>query len=241
MDYTAHYASPLGEILLASDGQALTGLWFAGQKYCAATLDALHTERELPIFGVTMRWLDLFFAGVRPYFAPPLYLRGTDFQRRVWTLLLEIPFGETRRQDSVEGVASARRIDRLAEGCGWDCNAQRANGTPLLAKRRDNFAADGFKTFRLEFVWRVDVDKLLEPRRKRTLRRGIEDDSHSVRRRDFCRRKVYAVRHLVVDGKDIGGCYFVRELRDVFWLERSTLKDRDMRHSSSVGDDGREI
>ena len=52
---------------------------------------------------------------------------------------------------------------------------------------------------------------------------------------------IYAVRHLVVDGKDIGGCYFVRELRDVFWLERSTLKDRDMRHSSSVGDDGREI
>ena len=42
MEYTCHYASPLGGITLASDGEALTGLWFDGQKYFADTLDAEH-------------------------------------------------------------------------------------------------------------------------------------------------------------------------------------------------------
>ena len=32
MDYICHYDSPLGGITLASDGSALTGLWFEGQK-----------------------------------------------------------------------------------------------------------------------------------------------------------------------------------------------------------------
>ena len=39
MQYTAAYTSPLGPVTLASDGQALTGLWFLGQKYCALQLD----------------------------------------------------------------------------------------------------------------------------------------------------------------------------------------------------------
>ena len=50
MQYTDKYRSPLGEITLASDGDHLTGLWFDGQKYFAATLSAEHQERELPIF-----------------------------------------------------------------------------------------------------------------------------------------------------------------------------------------------
>ena len=38
MEYTCRYSSPLGGITLASDGDHLTGLWFDGQKYLAATL-----------------------------------------------------------------------------------------------------------------------------------------------------------------------------------------------------------
>ena len=38
MQYTCKYLSPLGEMLLASDGEALTGAWFEGQKYYAAAL-----------------------------------------------------------------------------------------------------------------------------------------------------------------------------------------------------------
>ena len=42
MQYTHSYESPLGRMLLASDGAALTGLWFVGQKYYAAALDKQH-------------------------------------------------------------------------------------------------------------------------------------------------------------------------------------------------------
>ena len=41
------------------------------------------------------RWLDAFLAGEEPAFTPPLHLRGTPFQQRVWRLLLEVPYGTT--------------------------------------------------------------------------------------------------------------------------------------------------
>ena len=50
MQYTHLYRSPLGTITLAADSEGLTGLWFEGQKYFAATLDAQHEETMLPIF-----------------------------------------------------------------------------------------------------------------------------------------------------------------------------------------------
>ena len=56
MQYTHLYRSPLGTITLAADSEGLTGLWFEGQKYFAATLDAQHEETMLPIFEQTRRW-----------------------------------------------------------------------------------------------------------------------------------------------------------------------------------------
>ena len=53
MQYTHLYRSPLGTITLAADSEGLTGLWFEGQKYFAATLDAQHEETMLPIFEQT--------------------------------------------------------------------------------------------------------------------------------------------------------------------------------------------
>ena len=95
MDYTFHYPSPLGGITLASDGEALTGLWFDGQKYFADTLDAEYAEKALPIFDEAARWLDLYFGGTVPDFAPMLNPRGSAFRRMVWNVLLSIPYGHT--------------------------------------------------------------------------------------------------------------------------------------------------
>ena len=96
MDFTAHYDSPLGSITLASDGIALTGLWFDGQKHYAATLESVPSEKpDLPVFVETRRWLDLYFDGKRPDFTPPLAPTGTPFQQKVWNILLDIPYGKT--------------------------------------------------------------------------------------------------------------------------------------------------
>ena len=113
MNYTAHYDSPLGGITLASDGRALTGLWFLtssvfdnkvfgspsgcdGQKHFGSTLGSLASlPAQLPVFDDTRRWLDIYFSSHEPDFTPPLSLQGTPFQRRVWEALLAIPYGQT--------------------------------------------------------------------------------------------------------------------------------------------------
>ena len=96
MEYTAHYDSPLGGITLASDGEALTELWFNGQKHFGSTLGSLASlPAQLPVFDDTRRWLDIYFSGRNPNFMPPLSLKGTPFLQRVWKELHTIPYGQT--------------------------------------------------------------------------------------------------------------------------------------------------
>ena len=106
MDYTHHYDSPLGGITLASDGDAVTGLWFDGQKYFASTLDAEHEEKSLPVFDEAVRWLDTYFSGKMPGFLPPLKMRTTAFRKRVWEILLSIPYGQTMTYRQIAEVLS---------------------------------------------------------------------------------------------------------------------------------------
>ena len=95
MTYTSHVHSPLGDITLCSDGAALTGLWFDGQKYFGDTLSADHQERDLPIFLQTKEWLSIYFSGKAPTFTPPLCMQTTPFRKAVWEILLSIPYGHT--------------------------------------------------------------------------------------------------------------------------------------------------
>ena len=89
------YESPLGQITMAGEGEALVGLWLEGQKHFASTLGPDAVEGWLPVFGETCRWLDIYFSGAQPDFTPRLDLRGTPFRRTVWEQLLTIPYGVT--------------------------------------------------------------------------------------------------------------------------------------------------
>ena len=109
MDYTHHCDSPLGGITLASDGEALTGLWFQGQKYDRSTLADEHEPRDLPVFRETARWLDLYFAGETPDFTPPLKLRGSPFRQAVWEILLTIPRGSVTTYGEIAAHIAAQR------------------------------------------------------------------------------------------------------------------------------------
>ena len=106
--YTHFYESPLGGILLAGDGERLTGLWFEGQKHYAEGLSPRREEAWLPVFDEAKRWLDLYFSGRAPGFMPPLRLRGTDFRRAVWETLLMIPYGKTMTYGEVAERVAAR-------------------------------------------------------------------------------------------------------------------------------------
>ncbi|HJB55079.1 MAG TPA: GNAT family N-acetyltransferase [Candidatus Olsenella avistercoris] len=94
--HTTVYDSPLGEMLLASDGQALTGLWFEGQRHAAAGLSPDATPRDdLPVFEAARSWLRSYFSGEKNVEPPALRLEGTPFQGCVWDALREVPYGST--------------------------------------------------------------------------------------------------------------------------------------------------
>lgn len=110
MDYITHYASPLGGITLASDGEALVGLWFDGQKHFASCLDPLHeTRSSLSVFDETRRWLDLYFEGTSPNFTPTLAMRGTPFQIQVYEILRSIPYGHTMTYGEIARAIALQR------------------------------------------------------------------------------------------------------------------------------------
>ena len=109
MQYTSKYVSPIGDILLASDGAHLTGLWFEKQKYFADTLSNEHEEKNLPVFDETKHWLDLYFSGADPGFMPPLRPAGSPFRREVWDILLQIPRGSLLTYKEIADKITAKR------------------------------------------------------------------------------------------------------------------------------------
>lgn len=136
------YASPLGEITLASDGSALTGLWFVGQKHyagipgndcaekasfvfgqnddCTGESHAIlqsdgGEEKALQIFRETASWLDIYFSGKEPDFMPEIALSGTPFQMAVWKILKTVPYGQTITYGEIAlQIAEQRGIRRMS-------------------------------------------------------------------------------------------------------------------------------
>ncbi|MBQ3551758.1 MAG: methylated-DNA--[Clostridia bacterium] len=120
MHYIDKYLSPIGAITIASNGQALTGLWFDGQKYFADTLEKECEERYLPIFEQTKMWLDIYFSGKEPDFAPQLKLYASYFRMKVWDILKSIPFGST--------ITYGEIAKQIAENTGKKVSAQAVGG-----------------------------------------------------------------------------------------------------------------
>ncbi len=109
MQYIRKYASPLGTMLLAADQSGLTGAWFEGQKYFARSLGREYEERNVPVLRQAEKWLDIYFSGREPDFFPPLHFIGTDFQREVWNILCEIPYGAVRTYGDIAGQLAKKR------------------------------------------------------------------------------------------------------------------------------------
>ena len=109
MQYISHYASPVGNILLAADNTGLTGLWFEGQKYFALSLDKEHEEKEIPLFEEVKQWLDIYFSGKEPDFTVPLHFTGTAIQNEVWEILCTIPYGRTMTYGEIAKQIAVRK------------------------------------------------------------------------------------------------------------------------------------
>ncbi len=119
--WTFETGTPLGPVLMSSDGEALTGLWFVGQAHFGAGLSPAAAAGECPVFRETEAWLERYFGGAVPEGRPALAPEGTDFQRAVWDVLLTIPYGETRTYGEIAASLSrqlGRNVSARAVGGG---------------------------------------------------------------------------------------------------------------------------
>lgn len=84
--------SPLGELVLVAEGDALAGLYMTDQRHRPPA--ETFGRREAVLLGEVAEQLEEYFAGERTVFDVRLALRGTPFQQTVWAALCDIPYGE---------------------------------------------------------------------------------------------------------------------------------------------------
>ncbi len=106
MNAYSYLESPIGRLLLTSDGTALTGLYMEPSRKAQCVDGWLEDATVAPLSAAT-RQLTEYFEGTRREFDLPLRFHGTTFQTRVWRELTEIPYGETWSYGQL-----ARRIDK---------------------------------------------------------------------------------------------------------------------------------
>jgi methylated-DNA-[protein]-cysteine S-methyltransferase len=110
MNSFCYVDSPIGRLMLTSDGNSLTGLYMNLYRNKPTVLlksgDDWVQNATWDPFPKVMRQLKEYFAGTRREFDLPLRMQGTDFQQRVWRELTKIPFGETWSYGQL-----AKRID----------------------------------------------------------------------------------------------------------------------------------
>lgn len=88
--------SPIGGLVLVGNDDGLAAILWANGGSKRVRLNIVAEDEHCAVLVETARQLDEYFAGTRHTFDVKLKLIGTEFQRRVWSALLRIPFGETR-------------------------------------------------------------------------------------------------------------------------------------------------
>lgn len=115
MTYLYDYNSPLGKITMASNGEALIGLWFEGQKYFKASVNGECEKKSLPIFDKAIKWLDTYFSGKEPDFMPKLLITGTPFRKAVAEIMLAIPYGKTMTYGEIaQKIAEQEGLSKMS-------------------------------------------------------------------------------------------------------------------------------
>src|ERR1700749_3906923 len=99
--------SPLGQLKLVASDKGLAAVLWENDDPRRVRLGPLVEDPGNRLLKEAEKQLDAYFKGKLKKFTVPLDFKGTDFQKSVWTALLTIPFGETRRYGEI-----ARQIGR---------------------------------------------------------------------------------------------------------------------------------
>ena len=115
--YFTVMSTPIGELTLVGDGEALTGVYMEDQRH-RPPLDPAAARNDGP-FAVARRQIGEYFAGERRAFELPLRTAGSEFQQLVWRALGAIPYGRTVGYGELAraiGRPAASRAVGLANG-----------------------------------------------------------------------------------------------------------------------------
>jgi methylated-DNA-[protein]-cysteine S-methyltransferase len=98
------FKSPIGELFLTANDRAITGIFFR-------QTNNFSQSNNPAIIGQAQQQLSEYFTGKRQVFDLPIEFVGTDFQKRVWSALLTIPYGEIRSYaDIAKQVGSPKAV-----------------------------------------------------------------------------------------------------------------------------------
>lgn len=107
--YCKELESPAGKLKLVAGASALLAILWEKEPPGRVKLAAMTFAPEHSILIETERQLAQYFSGSRTRFDLPLEPRGSEFQKKVWRALSEIPFGETRSyRDLAKALGSAK-------------------------------------------------------------------------------------------------------------------------------------
>ncbi|MFN8589068.1 MAG: methylated-DNA--[protein]-cysteine S-methyltransferase [Candidatus Eisenbacteria bacterium] len=116
--------APLGLLFVAATEHGLRYVEFMDKRSLKRTIAAHAAENPGAVWEHSVRdmrplaeQLDQWFSGAARHLAPPLDFVGSEFQRKVWNALLEIPYGETRTYGDIAkaiGEPKAARAVGLA-------------------------------------------------------------------------------------------------------------------------------
>lgn len=114
MLYVTTYESEYIDLItIGSDGENIIGLWIGKKHYLKNNINQIVERKDnLKVFIIVKKWLDKYFKGDNPSIDDiPINLKGTEFQKIVWDILLEIQYGATTTYIEI-GKKVAKRLGK---------------------------------------------------------------------------------------------------------------------------------
>ncbi|WP_298518610.1 methylated-DNA--[protein]-cysteine S-methyltransferase [uncultured Methanobrevibacter sp.] len=110
MYYSTKYDSPLGELFIVSDGDAIFKVSFTNNNEDCTVND------DLPIFKKVKKWFDDYFNGLNPKIDFKLNPEGSEFRLGVWNILSEIPYGQSVTYGEIASMISDNMAPQAVGG-----------------------------------------------------------------------------------------------------------------------------
>ena len=121
------YQTPEGfdNMLMSTDGEVLSGLWFEGSrdadKHISNLVETCRGASLPPIIRDTCQWLDIYFSGCQPDFTPAYRMQNlTPFRKAVLDVVEEIPLGQTMTYGEIAKRLKVNSAQAVGGAVGWN-------------------------------------------------------------------------------------------------------------------------